>query len=111
MGLESFEVFNCINKKTYLQLRRSGRIGEALLSMCVLVIKYDKDGNPERAKSRIVLVNFEDRIYEKSQRYTPVLRHLIAMANPLTLTPSQLRIPKIPIKSAKQNAIRGLWAA
>jgi hypothetical protein len=44
--------------------------------MCVLVVKHDKDGNPIRAKSRIVVLgNFEDRIYDKSQRYAPVLKY------------------------------------
>ena len=44
--------------------------------MCVLVIKPDKDGKPHRAKSRIVVLgNFEDRIYQKSQRYAPVLKY------------------------------------
>ena len=44
--------------------------------MCVLVIKSDKDGNPVRAKSRIVVLgNFEDRYYTKSQRYAPVLKY------------------------------------
>eukprot|EP00956_Cyclotella_meneghiniana_P043958 scaffold295727_cov139-Cyclotella_meneghiniana.AAC.1 len=35
-GLESLNVYEKINKKTYLALRRSGRIGKALPSMCVL---------------------------------------------------------------------------
>jgi hypothetical protein len=75
-GLESLEVYEKISKQRYLQLRRSGRIGKALPSMCVLVIKHDKNGNPLRAKSRIlVLRNFEDRIYDKSQRYAPVLKY------------------------------------
>jgi hypothetical protein len=66
-GLERLDVFERINKKTYLSLKRSGRIGKALPSMCVLVIKPDKDGNPVRAKSRIVVLgNFEDRYYTKS---------------------------------------------
>jgi hypothetical protein len=44
--------------------------------MCVLVIKFDKDGNPHRAKSRIVVLgHFEDRYYTKSQRYAPVLKY------------------------------------
>jgi hypothetical protein len=44
--------------------------------MCVLVIKPDKDGNPCRAKSRIVaLGNHEDRYFSKSQRYAPVLKY------------------------------------
>eukprot|EP00956_Cyclotella_meneghiniana_P015762 scaffold24459_cov75-Cyclotella_meneghiniana.AAC.3 len=75
-GLESLHVYEKINKKTYLALRRSGRIGKALPSMCVLVVKHDKDGNPLRAKSRIVVLgNHEDRVYEKSQKYAPVLKY------------------------------------
>ena len=50
-GLENLQVFDKINKKTYLALRRSRKIGKALPSMCVLVIKPNKDGNPSRAKS------------------------------------------------------------
>jgi hypothetical protein len=42
----------------------------------MLVIKHDKDGNPVRAKSRIVVLgNHEGRVYEKSQRYAPVLKY------------------------------------
>ena len=44
--------------------------------MCVLVVKNDKDVKPLCAKSRIfVLGDFEDRIYQKSQRYAPVLKY------------------------------------
>ena len=44
--------------------------------MCVLVVKNDKYGKPLRAKSQIlVLGNFEDRLYQKSQRYAPVLKY------------------------------------
>ena len=44
--------------------------------MCVLVVKPDKDGKPHRAKSRIVVLgNFEDHYYAKSQRYAPVLKY------------------------------------
>jgi hypothetical protein len=82
-GLESLDVFDRINKNTYLELRCSGRIGKALPSTCVLVIKHDKDSNPVRAKPRIVVLgNYEDRVYEKSERYAPVLKysslHLLA---------------------------------
>jgi hypothetical protein len=75
-GLEKLNVYERINKKTYLALKRSGRIGKALPSMCVLVIKPDKDGKPHRAKSRIVVLgNHEDRYFSKSQRYAPVLKY------------------------------------
>ena len=44
--------------------------------MCVLVVKKDKNGKPLRAKSRIIILgNFEDRLYQKSQCYTPVLKY------------------------------------
>ena len=44
--------------------------------MCVLVVKHDKHGNPDHAKSRIVVLgNFEERLYSKSDRYAPVLRY------------------------------------
>jgi hypothetical protein len=75
-GLIDLNVYDRINKKTYLQLRRSGKIGKALPSMCVLVIKPDKDRKPHRAKSRIVVLgNHEDRYYTKSQRYASVLKY------------------------------------
>ena len=69
-------VFERINKKTYLTLKCSDRIGNALPSMCVLVVKHDKDGKRNGAKSCIdVLGNFKDRYYDKSQKYAPVLKY------------------------------------
>ena len=45
--------------------------------MYVLIAKNDKDGKPLRAKSHIfVLRNFEERIYQKSQRYDLVLKYI-----------------------------------
>ena len=45
--------------------------------MCVLVAKNDKYGKPLRAKSRIVVLgNFEDRLYKKSQSYAPALKYI-----------------------------------
>ena len=44
--------------------------------MCVLVLINDKDGKSLRAKSQILgLGDFEDRLYQKPQRYTPVLKY------------------------------------
>ena len=75
-GLLDLDVYERISKKEYLALRRSGVIPKAIPSMCVLVVKPDKNGNPHRAKSRIVVLgNHEDRIYSKSQRYAPVLKY------------------------------------
>ena len=45
--------------------------------MCVLVVKNDKDGKPLRAKYRILVVgDFKDSLYQKSQRYAPVLKYI-----------------------------------
>ena len=75
-GLEAHDVYERISKKTYLTMKRQGLIPDALPSMCVICIKPDKDGKPNRAKSRIVVLgNFEDRYYEKAKRYAPVLKY------------------------------------
>ena len=75
-GLIDHEVYKKIFKNQYLSLRRSGKIPKSIPSMCVLVVKNDKYGKPLRAKSRIVVLgNFEDRIYQKSQRYAPLLKY------------------------------------
>ncbi|KAL7479602.1 hypothetical protein ACHAW6_005329 [Cyclotella cf. meneghiniana] len=72
-GLESLKVYERINKITYLALHCSDCITKALPSMCDLVFKHVKDDNPLWANSRIfILGNFEDRMYNKSQCYTPV---------------------------------------
>ena len=45
--------------------------------MCVLVVKNDKYGKPLRAKSLIVFLgDFEDCLYQKSQRYAPLLKYI-----------------------------------
>ena len=44
--------------------------------MCVLVMKNDIDGKPLCAKSQIVVLgNFGDRLYQKSQRYALLLKY------------------------------------
>ena len=44
--------------------------------MFVLVVKNEKYGTPLCAKYRIVVLgNFEDRIYQNSQRYAPVIKY------------------------------------
>ena len=75
-GLIDHEVYKKISKNHYLSLRRACKIPKAVPSMCVLVVKKDKDGKPPRAKYRIVVFgNFEYRIYQKSQRYSPLLKY------------------------------------
>jgi hypothetical protein len=42
--------------------------------MCVLTIKPDKKINPHQAKLRIVVLgNYKDRIWLKSEKYAPIL--------------------------------------
>ena len=66
-GLIDHEVYEKISMKQYLALRRASKIPKETPSMCVLVVKKDKDGKPPRAKYRIVVLgNFEDRLYQKS---------------------------------------------
>ena len=44
--------------------------------MCILVVKINKDSKPLRTKSHIlVLGDFEDRLYQNSQSYAPVIKY------------------------------------
>ena len=80
-GLIDYEVYEKISENQYLALRRIGEIPKAILSMCVLVVKNYKDGKALRAKSRIVVLgDFEDRLYQKSQHYAPVLKYRSPMS-------------------------------
>ena len=65
-----------MSKTQHLALKRAGNINKTIPSMCVSVFKNDKDDKPLCAKSCIlILVNFEDRIYQKHQRYVHVLKY------------------------------------
>ena len=76
-GLIDHEVYEKISKNQYLALRRASNIPKEIPSMCVLVVKNNKDGKPLRTKSRIVVLgNFEDRLYQKPQRYAPMLKYI-----------------------------------
>ena len=58
-------------------MKWSGKIPKAIPSMCILVVKNDKDGKPFRAKFHIVVLgNFKYRIYQKSQLEPPVLKYI-----------------------------------
>ena len=76
-GIIDHEVNNKISKSQYFALKRAGKIPKAIPFMCALVMKNNKDGKPLRAKSRIVVLGkFEDRLYQKSQRYAPFLKYI-----------------------------------
>lgn len=53
LGLEDLNIFDSVNKKTYLQLKWIDCIQKALSFMRVLII-LDKDGNPSHAKSHVL---------------------------------------------------------
>ena len=70
------EVYKKIHKIQYVALKQAGKISKAILEMCVLVVKNNKDGKPLRSNTRVVVLgSFEDRLYQKSQRYAPVLKY------------------------------------
>ena len=75
-GLIDHAVYEKISKSQYLALKRAGKTPEAIPSMCALVVKNDKDRKPLCAKSHIVVLgHFEDRLYQNSHRYAPVIKY------------------------------------
>ena len=76
-GLIDHEVYGKISKSHYISLRRTRKIPKAIPSMCVLVVKNYKNSKPLLAKSHIVVLgNSKDRLYQKSQRYSPELKDI-----------------------------------
>ena len=66
-----------ISLKEYRRLRRLPKgVPKAIPSMCVMTIKRDEHLAPDRAKSRIVVLgNLENRVWQKSEKYAPVLQY------------------------------------
>jgi hypothetical protein len=72
MGLKSQDTYVVIGAKDYENNHSNIQI---IPTMNVQTIKKDKVAPPDRVKSRIVaLGNFEDRVWEKSEKYAPILR-------------------------------------
>ena len=72
-GIESLNTYNKIMLAEYLALREKGA-PQAIPTMCILTIKPDEKMNPHHARSRIVVLgNHKDRIWSKSEKYSPVL--------------------------------------
>jgi hypothetical protein len=68
---------NTYNKITLAQYRALREKGApwAIPTICDLTIKSDKKMNPHQAKSHIVVLgNYKDRIWLKSEKYAPILR-------------------------------------
>jgi hypothetical protein len=71
-GLKEQNTYSVITADEY---RTKYSAYQILPTMCVQTVKTDEEGLPVRAKSRIVaLGNHEDRIWEKSEKFAPVLR-------------------------------------
>ena len=76
-GIIDRDVYDNISKTQYLALKQSGSITKATPSNWVLVINNYKDIKTLHAKSCIVaLAKSEDRLYQKYQRYAPVLKYI-----------------------------------
>jgi hypothetical protein len=72
MGLREQDTYVIISAKEY-ELRYTDI--QVIPTMNVQTLKKDEVGALDRVKSRIVaLGNFEDRVWEKSEKYAPVLR-------------------------------------
>jgi hypothetical protein len=70
-GLHENNTYVIISAKEYAEKYSDVQI---LPSMNVQTVKKDSDGAPVRVKSRIVaLGNFEETIWDKSERFAPVL--------------------------------------
>jgi hypothetical protein len=73
-GIESFDTYCKITLGKYHTLWEKGA-PKAIPTMCVLTIKKNKNLNPLRAKSCIIVLgNHEDRVWSKSDWFAPVLR-------------------------------------
>jgi hypothetical protein len=74
-SLLDVDTFQVISLDEYRRLRQEGA-PQAIPSMCVLVIKTDETGQPDRAKSRIVVLgNLECRTWGKHERAAPVMKY------------------------------------
>ena len=74
-GLSDLNVHSIITEEEYKEyVRKHGEAAMAIPTMNLFMIKNDKEGNPVRAKSRIVaLGNLEKRIWSRGDRYASVL--------------------------------------
>jgi hypothetical protein len=75
LSLIDVDTFKVITLDHYRRLCAIGA-PQAIPSMCALVIKTDEHGQPDQAKSRIVVLgNLEARTWGKHERVAPVLKY------------------------------------
>ena len=86
-GLRGLDVFTEITDQQYREyIKKYGDVARAIPTMNLFTVKDDMEGNPNRAKSRIVaLGNLERRSWSREDKYAPVLsatacRLLVSMA-------------------------------
>ena len=74
-GLNNFNVFTEITTEKYRKyVLKYGKKARFIPTMNLFSIKPNMDGNPNRAKSRIVaLGNLEKRVWSREDKYAPVL--------------------------------------
>ena len=74
-GLQELEVFDYISEAEYQKLKHI--LGQKLPSIAIATIKYNADGQPERAKYRLcVLGNLDHHDWEANETFAPVLSHM-----------------------------------
>ena len=74
-SLLDIDTFKVILLEEYRHLQKDGA-PQAIPSICVLVIKTDENGQPDRAKSHIVVLgNLENRTWGKHKRAAPVMKY------------------------------------
>ncbi len=72
-GTQSLDTYKKITLGEYRALREKGA-PQAISTMCVLTIKKDEQLRPLCAKSWIVVLgNYQDRVWSKSDKFAPVL--------------------------------------
>jgi hypothetical protein len=75
-GLNRLGTYDELSYDEYKKLRSQGA-PKAIPTMCVQVIKKDEDFNPDRAKSRIVVLgNHESRYWSNAEKFAPVLSQM-----------------------------------
>ena len=93
-GLQSLDTWEVITEDQYQHLKKHNK-ATILPTMAISVIKKDGNGNPDRAKYRIVVLgNFDPNGWEKHDCFAPVLaqhemRLLINMAVDMGVIPKQ----------------------
>lgn len=106
-GLQDLHCFEYISESDYQSLRNV--LGPTLPSMAISTIKHDEQGQPVRAKYRIVaLGNLDPHQWHKSETFAPVLsqlelRLLVAEATKRGIVPKTCDFKQAFIQSVLPN--------